>query len=99
LIANNCPIQLFAPDRSPSTRIAGIEVVLESGETVGVGVDSMTDCETGGLVSVIVRSGGLGGIGERLVELPRTVVGLNCGRVTIRLSRDGFDARPEWQAA
>ncbi len=60
-----------------ATAVAGRAIVDASGATVGEAVEAIVDCETGTIRHIVVRFGGVGGIGEQIVALPLAQVRLH----------------------
>jgi len=80
-----------------ASRIVGMTVVDRDGATVGSAMEAMIeDGRSGRIVYVVVRSGGVGGVGERLAAVDRDAMTLANDRLTLAMTRQDFDALPEW---
>jgi len=58
-----------APTLFHLSKLPGSAVRGSDGETIATVVDAMARCDDGGVAYVVVREGGLGGVGERLHAL------------------------------
>ena len=58
------------PTLFPASVFAGGPVAGPGGDPIGHSVDAMLGCEDGSVSYVVIRSGGLGGVGETLREVP-----------------------------
>ena len=69
--------------------LAGLEGMVvrdEAGETIATTVDAMASCEEGRIAYLVVREGGVGGVGERLHALGWDEVQVRNGAIVSRLS-------------
>lgn len=64
------------------------------GEKVGYSVGAMLQCDDGRLAYVVVRSGGVGGVGETLREVPWQQIHVKEDNIRIDLDREAFEALP-----
>ncbi len=69
-----------------ASSILGRAVIDPSGEPAGEAVETILDCRTGTIRHLIVRFGGVGGIGEYIVALPLADICLDEKVLTTRLS-------------
>lgn len=53
----------------PSSGIFGRDIIDREGEVAGAAVEAIVDCRTASIRRIILRTGGIGGVGERLVAL------------------------------
>jgi hypothetical protein len=68
------------------------------GEVVATAVDAMAACDGGGISYVVVREGGIGGVGERLHALGWGEVVMQEDGMTTRLDREMLANRAELPA-
>jgi len=80
-----------------ASRIVSMTVEDCDGETVGSAMEAMIEEGQAGRVAyVVVRSGGVGGVGERLAAVDRDAMTLTNDRIALAMSKQEFDALPEW---
>lgn len=83
-----------ASDAGPSERrfstakLDGLPVKSGDGGVLATAVDALAACDDGRIEFLLVRAGGVGGIGEKLYRLPWAEVCVGDDEVTTRLSRD-----------
>jgi hypothetical protein len=65
-----------------------------SGERVGYSVGAMLRCDDGRVAYVVIRSGGVGGVGETLREVPWSQVRVAEDNITVDFDSDAFAALP-----
>lgn len=65
------------------------------GSVIGAVVDAMIAREDGRLSALLVRHGGVGGVGERVVLLDATDCTITAGKIVIRLSASDIASLPE----
>jgi hypothetical protein len=82
------------PALFPASVFAGGPVAGPSGDPVGHSVDAMIRCDDGRLAYVVVRSGGIGGVGETLREVPWSEFSVVEERITLDLQSGQFEALP-----
>lgn len=58
-----------APTLFALSRLTGAAIEGRTGDTIATAVDAMIRCDDGGIDYVVVREGGVGGVGERLHAL------------------------------
>lgn len=75
------------------TRLEGMAVNDADGATIGHVVEAMARCTSGAPVYLVVREGGLGGVGERLHALDWSEVALGDGGIETRLTGTALSAR------
>lgn len=74
--------------------LEGMPVRNIEGETIATTVDAMASCEEGRIAYLVVREGGVGGVGERLHALAWNEVCVRNGEMTSRLSSELLARRP-----
>lgn len=79
------------------TSLTGMAVALSDGEKIGSSVEVMLDCAAGRIDYVVVSSGGVGGVGERLTAIEWNALELSRDHIRLDLTRTAFDALPEWK--
>ncbi|TZG25773.1 PRC-barrel domain-containing protein [Sphingomonas montanisoli] len=89
--------QRAAPDLRTLSSLIGAKVEDGRGEPLGEAIEALVECDSGQLSYVVIRSGGVGGVGERLRAVPRAQVRLCTDRVEIGLDAAAFDALPDWE--
>ena len=82
------------PKLFPAAIFAGGAVADSAGEHFGHSVDAMIQCDDGRVSYVVIRSGGIGGVGETLREVPWREFRAGEDAITLDLSRDDFEALP-----
>ena len=92
-----------APTLFALTKLEGIPVRDGEGNTIGTTVDAMAACDTGRIVYLVVREGGLVGVGERLHALGWNEVEMHQDRLISSLDSEALAARRvltlgEWPA-
>lgn len=94
--AAEASVELPVPDMRTSSSLIGTTVADRSGAALGDVIEAMLECESGQLCYLVIRSGGVGGIGERLRAVRREDVVFAQADVTLTLDKARFDALPEW---
>lgn len=82
-----------------ATALAGREIVDGAGATVGEAVEAIVDCQTGTIRDIVVRFGGVGGIGEQIVAMPFAEVRLDAKAITTRLRAEDLERLPRLEAS
>lgn len=82
------------PALFPASMFVGGAVVDRRGDHVGNGVDAMLRCEDGKVAYVVIRSGGVGGVGESLRELPWRHLQAGEKAISLDLDAEAFSAMP-----
>lgn len=85
------------PDLIAGTILTGAQVRFADGERAGAVIEIMLECETARLAYLVVGSGGVGGVGERLRAIRPDQLELCTDDVALRLDRASFEALPDWQ--
>jgi len=83
-----------APTLFALAGLEGMAVRTHAGETIATTVDAMASCEEGRIVYLVVREGGVGGVGERLHAMGWDEVQVRDGAMTTRLSAAALADRP-----
>jgi len=84
-----------APTLFPLSALEGKPVAAPDGSVIAHAVDAMARCDDGRISYLIVREGGVGGVGERLHALPWEELTLEEDALATRLSADALKGRPE----
>ena len=79
--------------------ILGRAVIDPSGETAGEAVETILDCRTGAIRHIIVRFGGVGGVGEQIVALSLADICLYEKTITTTLSAKAVASLPRLGAS
>ena len=74
------------------SHLDGMAVTDRGGETVAHAVDAMTECSGGAIAFLIVRIGGVVGVGEELRRLPWRRARMTRDAIATDLARADFDA-------
>jgi hypothetical protein len=74
--------------------LEGMPVRSGTGEVVATTVDAMASCDEGRIVYLVVREGGVGGVGERLHALGWNEIQVRDGAMVSRLSPAVLAGRP-----
>jgi len=74
--------------------LEGMPVRNATGETIATVVDAMASCDQGRIAYLVVREGGVGGVGEHLHALGWSEVRVQDGVMTSRLSPELLAHRP-----
>ena len=85
------------PSLLTTSSIADMPVDDCDGATIGAAMDAMLDCRTGRLQTIILRRGGVAGVGERLVAIAGEHVAFRDSRIGLSLTTAKVDALPEWK--
>lgn len=72
----------------PATGIVGRKISDDSGTPIAEAVEAIVDCETGKVRHLVVRFGGISGVGETIVALPLADICLTSDAITTRLSAE-----------
>ncbi|WP_244917361.1 PRC-barrel domain-containing protein [Sphingobium xenophagum] len=70
-----------------ATGITGLPVTASDGEVVGTVVEALVTCADGTVSYVVIRSGGVGGIGETLRAVARSDLDFGCKGFTLHHER------------
>lgn len=73
--------------------LEGMPIHDGKGQVMATTVDAMASCEEGRIVYLVVREGGIGGVGERLHALGWDEVVVHDGAMTSRLSPESLTRR------
>lgn len=84
-----------APTLFTGTGVAGMPVVDEAGNDVGHAVEALIECRSGEINYLVVASGGIGGIDERLRAISRERIEFGCDHFTLLMPAHAFAALPE----
>lgn len=92
-----------APTLFALAGLEGMPIRSTTGEIIATSVDAMASCDEGRIVYLVVREGGVGGVGERLHALGWDEVQVRDGAMVSRLSPALLARRPvlsagEWPA-
>ena len=82
----------------PASGLAGRTVADADGTKLAEAVEAILDCETATIHHLVVRFGGIGGIGEQIVALPRADISLAEKTIATRLSATDLAALPRLDA-
>lgn len=82
------------PTLFAATHINGMEVLDEDGQGLGEAVEALISCHDGLLSYIVVRSGGVAGVGEDLRAVPRSQMHLCCDHFKVRRNKAWFVALP-----
>jgi hypothetical protein len=80
------------PTLFTATGMAGMAVEGLEGTALGKAVEALIECRTGEVSYVVVATGGLAGLDEKLRAVPRNLITFACDRLTIDLSPEAYDA-------
>ena len=83
-----------APTLFPVTRLEGMNVQDRNGSAIGTTVEAMASCDAGSIHYLVVREGGIGGVGERLHALGWHEITLEEAGMVSRLDADALARRP-----
>jgi sporulation protein YlmC with PRC-barrel domain len=86
-----------APDLRTLSSLIGTKVVDNRAAELGEIVEALLECGTGKLDHIIVRSGGVAGLGEKLSAVAAGDVMIESDRVVLGLDERAFDALPPWE--
>ena len=84
------------PDLKTLSSLIGAKVQDADGEEVGEAIEAMRECESGALNYVVIRSGGIGGVGERLRAVRHDDLTLTRDHVQLAIDAARFEALPDW---
>jgi hypothetical protein len=84
-----------SPSLFPLSGLEGRAVAGEDGSVIAHAVDGMARCDDGRISYLIVREGGVGGVGERLHALSWRELTVEDDALVTRLSAEGLRSRPE----
>lgn len=78
----------------PTSGIFGRDIIDSTGDVAGQAVEAIVDCATASIRRIILRTGGIGGVGERLVALDMTQLTLDGDVIRTPLSAAQIAALP-----
>ncbi|GGI72077.1 photosystem reaction center subunit H [Polymorphobacter multimanifer] len=82
---------------APVVRVAGLigrDVLDRDGQSAGEIVEAMVDCSSASVAEIIVRVGGVAGVGEHMVSLAMADVRLGSDTIRVGLSAEEIAALP-----
>ncbi len=82
------------PTLFTATGILGMPVEDRAGQPLGKAVEALIECATGRVSYVVVATGAIGGIDERLRAVPRDRVEFRCDGLRVALAKREFAALP-----
>lgn len=85
------------PTLFAATHVNGMAVRDRNGQNLGEAVEALVSCEDGLLSYIVVRSGGVAGVGEDLRAVPRSEMEFSCDHFTLRRNSTWFAALPALQ--
>ena len=80
------------PSLFTATGIAGMEVVDAKGQATGKAVEALIECGSGAISYVVVATGAIGGLDEKLRAVPREALRFAGDRLVLNLAADAFEA-------
>lgn len=83
-----------APTLTPIGALHGAKLIGANGEQIGTVVEAMLRCADGALAYVVVREGGVGGLGERLHALDSSELTFFQDHIAARLTGEELARRP-----
>jgi len=86
-----------APDLKTLSSLIGARVRGVDDNDIGEAIEAMLECDSGRINYIVVRSGGVGGVGERLRAIPRDDLTIGEDMIRLTLDADSFEALPDWQ--
>lgn len=88
--------ELPVPAVRTVSALIGARIDDGAGVTIGTAIEAMLECDSGRLSYLVVRSGGVGGIGERLRAVPQTDLRFEGDRIVLLGNAAAFEALPDW---
>ncbi len=82
------------PSVFAATAITGREIVNDAGTSLGEAIEAIIDCRTGTIRHIVIRFGGVGGVGEQIVAIPLADVSLGVKSMRTHLSPQALAALP-----
>jgi hypothetical protein len=82
------------PELFPASMLIGAAIADPAGGHIGHSVDAMLRCDDGEVSYVVIRSGGIGGVGELLREVPWQQVRVANEKIAVALDAAAFAALP-----
>jgi hypothetical protein len=82
----------------PASGLAGRDVTDRDGNKLAEAVEAILDCESATIQHLVVRFGGVGGIGEQIVAIPRAALTLSENGIATRLSAKAMSDLPRLDA-
>ena len=83
----------------PASGLAGRTIAGADGQNLAEAVEAIIDCETATDHHLVVRFGGVGGIGEQIVAIPRADFTLAADAISTRLDAPAIAALPRLDAS
>jgi len=77
-----------------TSKVDGLPVKSREGEVLATAVDAMAACRGGGIAFLIIRAGGVGGVGEKLYRLPWAEARIGEDDIETDLSREAIATLP-----
>lgn len=85
-----------ASDLRTLSSLIGAKVETDAGDPLGEAIEAMLACDDGRLDYIVVRSGGVAGVGERLQAVRAQALVFDKDRIRVTLSTERFEALPDW---
>lgn len=82
-----------------TAKLDGLPVKSAEGDVLAIAVDALAGCGGGRIDFLIVRAGGVGGVGETLYRLPWSAASVGDGEIKTRLSAQALSELPVAAAA
>ena len=89
-------VRARTPDLLTLNTMIDLCVRERDGAIVGSVVDGLLEADTGRLAAIVVRLGGIAGIGERLVAVERDRLALHRDRIALDMSAAEIGGLPDW---
>jgi len=86
-----------APTLFALTKLEGMAVQGRDGATIATAIDGMAACDSGRIAYLVVREGGVGGVGERLHALGWHEVAMRGGQLVTGLDARALERRPSFE--
>lgn len=85
------------PTLFAATHVDGMAVLDQHGHDLGEAVEALVSCDDGVMSYIVVRSGGVAGLGEYLRAVPRSDMKFSCDHFTLCRSSSWFLELPPLQ--
>ena len=88
-----------APDLRTLSSMLGATVEDQEGLVVGEAIEALVECDGARLDHIVIRSGGVGGVGEKLTAVRCHDLIFRTDGLALRIDARRFGALPEWEPA
>ncbi|MFC3444029.1 PRC-barrel domain-containing protein [Sphingobium sp. AP50] len=86
-----------APTLLTASSLIEMDVLDQSDNKIGSLVDAMLDCKSQKLQTIILRRGGIAGVGERLIAISADAICCGAEHIQLSMQAEEVDGMPDWR--